>query len=1252
MIQRAESEPESEPVPVDRDERLGEAIEEYLELVEGGQAPDPEAFAAGHPDLGEDLVAALGGLAMVRGLVGDPGGPGNRLEEGRRVAGYRIVRELGRGGMGIVYEAVHVGLDRPVALKVLGSQAAPDSSGRRRFLNEAKTAAGLHHTHIVPVFDVGQVGGLCYYAMQRIEGSGLDRVLRLLRRGRTVAAGSTHGSASPRPGQAPPAGSKPRPRPDVARSLSGLGDATMSWAGAGPGPGPGRRGEPVDDPPAFLPPRGSAYYRWVADAGRQAAEALAHAHQRGVIHRDIKPSNLLIDARGMVWVADFGLARRLADPSQTQVDSLLGTPRYMSPEQARTGAIDGRADVYSLGATLYELVTLRPPFDGQSAAELITQISTLDPPRPRRFDPRVPLDLETILLKALAKRPDDRYPTADALAEDLARFLAHEPVRARRIGPVGRAWRFARRHPGVTSVSAAAASLVLTTATVAYVRVVDARDRADEAAAVAQAARSRTERANDQLQEADRKLRAEILEGLEKQATNVRLSAAADRRSIGLELLRRAAAMSSDPALRVRLRDQALAFLSIRDVEARPPIETPGGPRHGPAFGPNGRRIASLSDNGELEVWDVAGRERVDASRMPVAPPRSRPTGRGRGGRARQADRIAAAGDQVAVIRPDGAGVRFFDVAAPDTPVDELAMKGYHVTSVLASADGRRLVTVDRPQPARPPAAPPGPGPRGEPEEPRVCLWDRDHPDAPRATLALPPSRLDAPARDRSWLMVAIAPDGSRVAAGRAHEAEVAIWDGDGRPLPPIDVPGNMTALALGPAGQLAVAGIGGEIALWDLTSPKPRPLTGLGLHQSFVTLLRFSPRDGSILAAAGMGGGVELWDWAAHALIAALPTHEEVGDLAFSADGRMLAAAQPSSIATWAVVEPTAQGVLPDSGDFPVSMAFGPGDLLAIASRDNQGTTALRLWAGPGRGPISVQAWPQVRPGSVGFDDRGRLFALEPEGLRWYRPPATEPVAAVDLPATPRGPRPDRKGEAPPPRPPGDAPPPRPPSWIAARSPDGRALVLGRMAGMGRPNELLVWRAAAPGSLARLDLPESIQGYGRGAAAALDPAGDRLYYLADRGNQVASRSIGIAGPGTAPWTARRPHPANILALSPDGKTLALGERSGAVVLVDAAGKVIGEPLTPPAGDSGPVEALAFSPDGGTLAVGSREQIRLWAIADRPLPLVRLPGHRGSVRLLAFDARGARLAGADEKTVKVWDLDALRGELGRTGLGW
>ena len=144
-----------------------------------------------------------------------------------------------------------------------------------------------------------------------------------------------------------------------------------------------------------------------------------------MIHRDVKPSNLLVDGRGTVWVADFGLARRIADPSMTQTESLIGTPRYMSPEQAVQGPIDVLTDVYSLGATLYELLTLRPPHDGRTTAELIGQIRDREPVSPRKLDARLPRDLETIVLKAMAKRPSDRYASADELADDLQRFLAH-----------------------------------------------------------------------------------------------------------------------------------------------------------------------------------------------------------------------------------------------------------------------------------------------------------------------------------------------------------------------------------------------------------------------------------------------------------------------------------------------------------------------------------------------------------------------------------------------------------------------------------------------------------------------------------------------------------------------------------------------------------------------------------------------------------------------------------------------------------
>src|SRR5262245_29452335 len=240
----------SDPPTSEYDDRLGEAIETYLALAERGNPPAPDEFAARYPDLREDIRAAPDGLKLVCGLVGHgsssgPGstGPGRNLESGRQIAGYRVVRELGRGGMGTVYEAVHVALDRPVALKVLGTHAAPDSSARRRFLNEARTAAGLHHTHIVPVFDVGQAGGLCYYAMQRIEGSGLDRVVKHLRRTRQVASGvgeAISGSRLPS-SLAPTRGLGRSQSPRVNKLLNGL---TASWR-----PGRNKVGSSIEPDP-------------------------------------------------------------------------------------------------------------------------------------------------------------------------------------------------------------------------------------------------------------------------------------------------------------------------------------------------------------------------------------------------------------------------------------------------------------------------------------------------------------------------------------------------------------------------------------------------------------------------------------------------------------------------------------------------------------------------------------------------------------------------------------------------------------------------------------------------------------------------------------------------------------------------------------------------------------------------------------------------------------------------------------------
>ena len=226
---------------------------------------------------------------------------------------------------------------------------------------------------------------------------------------------------------------------------------------------------------------GTQFFRSVARLGVQAAEALEHAHECGVVHRDVKPGNLMVDGHGQLWVTDFGLAQCQADAGLTQTGDLLGTLRYMSPEQAggQRVLLDHRTDIYSLGATLYELLTLRPPFDGSDRQTLLNQILNEDPRPPHVLDRSVPADLETIVLKALAKAPAERYATAHDLADDLARFLEHQPIRARRASLSQRARKWSRRHPSFLTAAAimlvllAAASLI----SAAFIRAAYERER-------------------------------------------------------------------------------------------------------------------------------------------------------------------------------------------------------------------------------------------------------------------------------------------------------------------------------------------------------------------------------------------------------------------------------------------------------------------------------------------------------------------------------------------------------------------------------------------------------------------------------------------------------------------------------------------------------------------------------------------------------------------------------------------------------
>ncbi len=402
-------------------------------------------------------------------------------QPGSKLGDYLVKRRLGEGGMGVVYEAEHVAMRRRVALKVLAVRSTSgDDSHIQRFHLEARSAGRLHHTNIVPVFEVGIDNGLHYYAMQFIEGQSLDRVLEQVRRMQPAAHTTPEFKLSDT--------SQSDIDPDEVHNSVGwklyLGKYDKSkLIQDTPSDDSKKKVTAEEKPSATVPlesvrgnlpeeevaPRsddgnresvpGSAnssssstgsrvrnnYYARIARIGRQVAEALSYAHGHGILHRDIKPGNILLDREGIAWVTDFGLAKS-EDTDLTKPGDVVGTFRYMAPEQFN-GQADARTDVYALGLTMYELCTLRTAHHESDRGRLINDIFNEDPPGLRTIDRRIPQDLETIVLKAIDKQPRNRYQSARQLATDLRLFLEDRPIRARRTSLAERVWRWCRRNP-------------------------------------------------------------------------------------------------------------------------------------------------------------------------------------------------------------------------------------------------------------------------------------------------------------------------------------------------------------------------------------------------------------------------------------------------------------------------------------------------------------------------------------------------------------------------------------------------------------------------------------------------------------------------------------------------------------------------------------------------------------------------------------------------------------------------------------
>jgi tetratricopeptide (TPR) repeat protein len=346
--------------------KLEDLLALYLGRLNDGEALDSDRILADHPDLGEEILRDLEAFVGMTG-EGDTDEPLGTLGD------YTLKRQIGRGGMGVVYEAWQGSLERRVALKVLPAGIAAENCAFLRFMKEAKIAAQLHHPNVVAVYGMGVEQNTPYFAMEYVEGETLAQVL--------------------------------------ARVEDAAPDAETPF---------GKKDSIV-------------YFGKLAEAFADVADGLQHAHAKKVIHRDIKPSNLILDREGRLRILDFGLARLEGQESLTLSGDFLGTPQYMSPEQARRKKIDvdHRTDVYSLGATMYEALCGRPPFRGKDHADTLSQIIERDPVEPRKINARVPKELETIVLKCLRKEAGDRYGTAEALGQDLTRFVRGEVIEAR-----------------------------------------------------------------------------------------------------------------------------------------------------------------------------------------------------------------------------------------------------------------------------------------------------------------------------------------------------------------------------------------------------------------------------------------------------------------------------------------------------------------------------------------------------------------------------------------------------------------------------------------------------------------------------------------------------------------------------------------------------------------------------------------------------------------------------------------------------
>jgi WD40 repeat protein/serine/threonine protein kinase len=1197
---------------------FGQIADEFVEAFRQGQRPSVEEFARRYPEHADDIRNVLPALVLMEKAKASEA-PGQQhpahapadAANLQQLGDYQILREIGRGGMGVVYEAQQLSLGRHVAIKVLPSPALLDPRQLSRFQREAKAAARLHHTNIVPVFGVGEQDGLHYYVMQFIPGLGLDVVLDELRRLRQPPG-------KPAPTQADaPLGPTHRTRhvsaADVARGLlSGhfrgsepAGDLTPPAAGSAAGadlatPTPVRSADtsatihlPGQSEGSALSESGSRYWQSVARVGMQVADALAHAAGQGVLHRDIKPSNLLLDETGNVWVTDFGLAKADTDGDNlTHTGDIIGTLRYMAPERFN-GQGDVRSDVYSLGLTLYELLALRPAFAEADRNKLVKQVMHDEPPRPRKLNKGVPRDLETVVLKAIARDPAQRYQTPAEMAADLKRFVEDRPVRARRAGGAERLWRWCRRNPLPASLLAAILLVFLT----GFVGVVwqwrvaaAARDDATKREGEAVAARNETSRAQD-------RAITHLYHALIEQARAVRESRATGYRAEAWDLLQQALELETPDRNVMALRQEAAACLG--DFVGLEPAVVEGFPADvfSKAMAPDGHHVALGLRDGTILVIDLA------------------------------------------------------------TKKESARLRGYHSTVfALAFLPDGRLISTDNVGPPR------------IWESNKAGGWDAgtDLSLPPEIFAVLPapgfpffvPSWRPAPVRE-----VAVSPDGRLLAIPRSNSIELRNL-AEGTPV------GNLAAgdgerffyLSISPRGDLLCARFAGDnsagYVVWDLSERRLRGRLGSDLEAPYGAT--FSP-DGRLLACAS-GGGVEVFDtstlqrrlflrgdytfslaFSPDSQLLAIPstqlgvvrlwslaTNREVAVLRFpgtplgalfTPDGKSLFVTTYRSCRIWNLAGAGDKRVLAGhTAGVPV-VAFSPdGDLLAAGGKDK----TVSLWKVATCERVHrITALPEAVQ-TLAFSPDGSLLAVSSGGTaRLWDTSSWQ--ALVDVP-------PDPGGEI----------------WSLAFSPDGTYLAASGEAGVR------LWKLERARSGPRLS-PIAQPGKEVAGSLCFSPDSRTLAWVERVGYERVVRLWDVdTGLGRV-LPARPAHWILTLGFAPDGRLALINDQQEAEWWDVVAGLRVaafgrGE-FVQRSGTSTWSTITALSPDGAWYAVANRA-ISLWDAQTGRL-LLALPRENSQVIALAWSPNRSYLAaGSADGGLALWDLPAVRSQLAGLGLDW